>query len=300
MNKFIKTILLFALLFFAIEKIFYVFLYVSPGLEKDQRLELLINGKINKEVLIFGSSHGARDIIAHQIQDSMRLSAYNLSYPGSDIEFHEFLLRTVLKFNKKPKMIMLAVDETAEFLPNEALIFRLDRMYPLAKYDYINEEMIKRGEKNFLSKFLVLGRINKSNLDIREKHFTEMDTLLPCGSMPISFQRNRPFSYDAMPARYPKEKEEVRKITAFLKFQDLCIKNNIKLAIVFSPNFKKHDPDFEKRIRQLSGPKVMCFIYDRSNPIYKDKSFYHDEAHLQKNGATIFTNEIIGFLKQKL
>ena len=103
MKKFIIQILVFSITFILFEKVFYVFLYVSPKLEKDKRLEYVLNGNMNKDLIVLGSSRGARNVIASQIEDSLTISTYNLSYPGSDIEFHEFLLRSLIKYNKKPK-----------------------------------------------------------------------------------------------------------------------------------------------------------------------------------------------------
>ena len=186
MKKFIITILLFAVVFFLFDKLFYVFIYTAPSKEVDKRLELLITGNINKDLIIIGSSRGARNIIANQIEAKTGLTSFNLSYPGSDIEFHEFLLKTLLKFNKPPKVILLPIDNAAELTQNETIKFRLDRLYPLVKYNYISQELVNRNEKNDkLLKYFMLHRICKSNFSIQQKHFTPLDTILPCGSMPI-------------------------------------------------------------------------------------------------------------------
>ena len=300
MKKFIIQILVFSITFFLLEKVFYIFIYVSPTLEKDRRMEYLFDSHLNKDIIILGSSRGARNIIASQIQDSLNISSYNLSYPGSDIEFHEFLLRSLIKYNNKPKIVLLAVDDKYELLPIKSLKFRLDLLYPLAKYNYVNNEMIKRGEKSFLSNFLISSRMNISNFDIREKHFSALDSLKDCGSMPISFQReNREFVFNNEKPSYDLDDELSVKIIAFNKFQDLCISNNIKLFIVYSPNFKKHNILFENRIEKLSSPKVSSILYDTTNQVYKNKEYYYDESHLKTNGAVIFTNDIIRQLKIK-
>src|SRR5690554_940312 len=300
MKKFLIKILLFCIAFFVFEKAFYVFLYISPKLEKDKRLEFVLNGDLNKDLIILGSSRGARNIIANQIEDSLNITSYNLSYPGSNIEFHDFLLQSLITYNQKPKVVLLAVDDPAELLPSESINFRLDRLYPLAKYDYINNEMIKRGEKTFLSKFLVLARINKRNIDIREKTFSALDTIRQCGSMPISFQReNREFVFNNNTNNYKVDAELPEKVKAFKNLQNLCMNNNIQLVIIYSPNFKKHNVSFEKRIKELSHPMVTSIAYDTTNQIYKNKDYYYDEAHLKTTGAVIFTNEIISQLKYK-
>ena len=69
----------------------------SSKLEVDNRLEKIITGKIKADILVFGSSRGARSVIASQISDSLHTSAYNLAFPGSDITFHSFLLEQLLK-----------------------------------------------------------------------------------------------------------------------------------------------------------------------------------------------------------
>lgn len=298
MKKFIYTLLLFIIVFFIFDKIFFLFLYIAPNINLDKRLELIINGEINKECIIIGSSRGARNIIAKQIEKETGLSTYNLSYPGSDIEFHEFLLRSLLKFNQKPKIVLLAVDDPSELLPSESIKFRLDVLYPLVKYNYINNELIARGEKNNLSKILYLSRINKSNFDLQKKRFSALDTIVDCGSMPISFQReNRTFLYDNNNQCYYIKNELRNKVNAFINFYQLCDKNDIKLYVVFSPNFQQHNFYFEKRIKELTKNNVGYFIYDFSNIIYKDKSYFYDELHLQTKGAIIFTDDLVKFLK---
>lgn len=297
MKKFIYTLLLFVTAFFIFDKIFIFFIYLAPNSEIDMRLEQLITGKINKECIVIGSSRGARNIIAKQIEKGTGLSTYNLSYPGSDIEFHEFLLRSLLKFNQKPKIVLLAVDDPSELLPSQSIKFRLDLLYPIVKYTYINNELIARGEKNYLSKILCLSRINKSNFDLRKKHFSALDTIIDCGSMPISFQReNRIFKYDTINQYYLIKNELTNKVNAFTNFQQMCNNNGIKLYVVFSPNFRQHNFLFEKRIKELTNNNLGYFIYDFSNIIYKDKSYFYDEAHLQTKGARIFTDELVKFL----
>lgn len=299
MKKFIKTVLLFCILFFIIDKLLYVFLFISPGLEKDDRLEKLINGDLDKEVIVLGSSRGSRNILAYQIEDSLGLSAYNLSYPGTNLDFHKFILETILRFNDTPKIVLLSLDDPTALWDDKSLEFRYERFYPLVRYEYIIDEMIRRGEKNYLAKFFALGRINKSNFIIEEKHFSALDSLTQCGSMPISFQReDHEFSYDSILGPYSKNMEVDSRIESFMEMQRLCAQNKIRFVVVFSPNFRIHNRYFEQRLRQLSLPETEWFVYDTENPVYRDPSFYYDETHLLTKGAKVFTNEIVEYLKE--
>ena len=103
MKQFSKHITIFFVLFFIVEKGICFFVNNAPKKEFDNRLELVLNGKINKEVIILGSSRGANNIYAKQLEDSINQSVYNLSYLGSDVTFHEFILKTLIKYNKPPK-----------------------------------------------------------------------------------------------------------------------------------------------------------------------------------------------------
>jgi len=298
MKKFIIKTVLFGVLFFVFDKIFIVFIAISPSKEIDKRLELLINGKINKEIVVIGSSRGARNIIASELEMKTHHSAYNLSYPGSDIEFHEFIVRTLVKFNKAPKIILLSMDYPIEFLPDSILNFRLDRLYPLVKYNYINDELVSRGEKNKVMSYLfALHRMNKANFDISQKKFTDLDTLFADGSMPISFQKKgKNWTPSTAFKKYKAVNELKVKRESFRKIIAICKQKNIKLVLVFPPLFDSMDMKFKERVLQLAGSNIDFYEYNDENPIYKNKDYFYDRTHLKNNGALLFSDELANHL----
>lgn len=299
MKTFLKKLILFAAIFFIIDKLFLGLLYYSGKNELDKRLENVLEGKVNKEVIILGSSRGARNVMASQLQEQTGHSTFNLAYPGSNVEFHEFVLRSLLKFNQKPKLVVLTVDSDnpSEFTPNLSLKYRLDRLYPLVKYDYVLDELANRGEKNkWLAQAFALHRLNKSNFDLSPKKFKPIDTIQPDGSMPISFADKREKWDFYTPEKYDVNKEEPAKVKAFKDIVAMCDKNGIKLLIAFSPNYSDYNAAFEARVRQLAGDKALYMVYDRNNKIYKHKGFYYDREHLMANGAKAFTAEIAAYI----
>ena len=299
MKKFVKSILIFGIAFFLLDKFFIFFIITSAEKEVDKRLELVINGKINKEIVVFGSSRGARNIIASEIEKETGYSAYNLSYPGSNIEFHEFAIRSLLKFNKIPKVILLSVDYPMAFLPDSVLNFRLDRLYPLVKYSYINNELIARGEKNLLmSHLFALSRMNKYIINLKQKKFMPKDTVYSDGSMPISFQKpNENWDKAKTIKKYNSLKELKIKREAFQKIITMCKENNIRLILVSPPLLDSMDSEFKARLKLLTSNTIEILECDSQNPIYKDKNYYYDKTHLNTKGALIFTKEITLYLK---
>lgn len=287
--------------FWAFDKLFILIRNRAPELEVDKKLEWIIQGKINHEVLLFGSSLAASGLYAKQLGDSLHCSAYNLASPGSDIDYQEFLLRQfIANKNRKPELLVLALNEPVELFYDKIVNFRFDRLYPLMKYPQIREEMITRGEKNYyLSSLFVLHQLNKSNLDLRPRHFTVNDTILPCGSMPSSAVTNNfPGGYYNGNRRYQIEKELRYKVSKFQSFINLCMQERIKLLIIFMPRFHSFNYQFEKRIHELAGNQVLYYSHDTINPAYKDKAYFKDAAHLNFKGARVFTAELARYIKE--
>jgi hypothetical protein len=302
MKGFLIKSLLFLLCFFALDKALLLLRNRLPERELDKRLEQIITGKINADIVVMGSSRGARDIVASQLADSLHTTAYNISYPGSNIFFHEYLLKELLKNgNKKPSLIVLAVDDPSEVGENELIRFRLDRLYPLVKYESIRNTLIEAGEKDkILSQLFIVHQLSISSFDLRKKRFKEQDTLLADGSMPIRWQSkkfNRKFS--SRTVAYDQKKESVEKLTSFNNFLKLCRENDIKLLLACAPNFGDPTIGFKDRMTALKGSSHVM-MYDTTNSIYKNADYYFDPGHLQLNGATIFTAEIVEYIKSNI
>lgn len=297
MKKFFQRLILFGLVFFVLDKLFYIFLYAAPHLEVDKRLELLLNGKINKDVIVMGSSRGAYNIIAGQIEKETGKTSYNISYAGSNIQFHLFLLKTVLKYNKKPQIVVLSLDDPSEFLFDKSLNFRLDRLYPLEKYTYINQELIDQNDKSKFSWFLYLARLNKSNFTFTKKKEALESPILSCGSMPFLEEfSKKELVFDTKQKHYFITKELKNKRKAFLEFQHICNANNIKLIYCFAPNFRVYNPVLENRIKSIALRENKFFVYDTNISAYKHKKYFHDVSHLNMRGAKLFTSELSKFI----
>lgn len=301
MNKFIKRLAVFALVFFLIDKIFIPVRNAAPSLEVDRRLEWIVTGKIDAELIILGSSRGARCFIAEQITQSTDTLSMNLSYPGSNVVFHEFLLRQITEIagNTMPRTVVLVVDDSDELSTAPSLTFRLDRLYPLVKYRPIRDEMVKRDEKiPFVNEFLVLHQINKSNLWLHQKKFSQNDVIMPCGSMPIPHQKNS-FNkqFRSEETIYDQSGELPEKMMAFKQIVARCRDHKIQLIVVIPPNFKKTTHGFQERLEELVGDSGIVWMYDDSRPEYKNEQFFFDHAHLRTSGAELFTKEFIEYYR---
>ena len=218
------------------------------------------------------------------------------------MEFHEYILKNLVEFNRAPKVILLMVDDDYELHFHGPLIFRKDRLYPLVQYKPVWTELARQEKTPVVfSSFLILQRLTKYNFDLRQKYFTPMDTMIACGSMPVSWKRDdMVLEYDTSDRPYSLEKEIPAKVEAFRWILETCRDNGIQLVLVFPPIFRAHSPSFENRIRELAGDGVKYYIYDRGNPIYRDEVYFNDETHLMLDGALVFTDEIIRYINSEI
>jgi hypothetical protein len=162
----------------------------------------------------------------------------------------------------------------------------------------ITKEFINRKEKSKLAYLFALERVSKSTFDFGEKVFTKYDSIFSNGSMPITFQsEDFEFEYISSNNDYLIVNEVNSRLAAFKNIQTICKENNIKLVILFSPNFKNLNLKFLDRVNALMFWGDVK-IYDTLNSAYKDPSLFHDANHLIYSGAEVYTEELVEFLSK--
>ncbi|WP_147678598.1 hypothetical protein [Algibacter pacificus] len=297
MKTFFKNITFFGSVFFVLAQCSYFILDRASSLEYDKRLEMLMEGEINKELLVFGSSRGSGNILAAQLEKETGFSSYNLSYQAANLLYQEFILKTVIAYNNPPKKIVMAIDNPAEFNGNTGMRFRNDRLFPLSKYNYINSELINQDKRTVLSKLLYIDRVSTNMFKTTKVNPPSLNPFESCGSRPIILKPKGELVYSKVLPDYSIHVETASYIQAFKNMQSICKKNNIQIIFVFPPNFMVFNSNFYNRFKQLMFPENKVFVYDTLNPAYKNDRYFYDVSHLTKDGAKIFTTEISQFIK---
>jgi hypothetical protein len=298
MKFFLKHILIFGIVFFLAEKSLYFFISNSSNREYDKRLEMILEGKMNKDIVVLGSSRGANNISAKQLENQTGLSSYNLSYRGSNVDFHEFILEAFLEFNRKPKIVLLCIDNGFEFVSEKSLNFRYDRLSPLKKYNYINNTLIERNKKSYFSKFFCSLKVDRSDFSFKKKNVLPVNVMTGHGSKLLKFKSNKNLFFKTKALRYNKASEELGNLKAFETIQDLCSINNIDLYFVFTPSYGNFDISFYNRFKKLIREGEYTVVYDTVSGIYKNEKLFRDSTHMFKNGAELFTTELSTSINQ--
>jgi hypothetical protein len=298
MKKFLKNIALFLLLFFLVDKLFYWKIQSLPERELDKRLELIMDGKMNKDILIFGSSRAQHNLYSDAIQNSLKMPTFNLGYRGCTIDFQLFLLKSVLNHNKKPKVIFLTVDDDREFLPEKTLQFRYDKLYPLVKFQEITNELICRKDISPFAVVFYSARLGWEQFK-KSKSVTKYENWTPAGTVLLDFQISNFDKVNLKNNYYDIKFELPERLASFKEFQQICIEEKIKLYIVVPPNFSNQNKKFVNRIKNLIIDKKIILYADNRVSFDKEKCFF-DQSHLNKTGAILYTNTIITKVKSEL
>ena len=299
--KFLQKVLLLLVICLIVDRLLIFFIDRKIEANFDWRMEKVMEGQVNADVLIIGSSRGARGIIASEISEKTERSAFNFCYPGSNLMFHQFLFNTYLKFNKKPKTILLSIDDDFAFKESPWLSFRNNALYALTKYDYINEELIGQQENHPFSRYFNIARLRKIHLNFGPPELEDTDILWKCGSMPIPF-KNKAVVFgprDTTNVHYDVSMEAGWYVDAYKQIIDRCIELGIPIYVVLPPNYRPLNPAFLKRVQEVTPKSAKIFVYNQSQKAYADSNYFYDPSHLRQNGASLFSKELALYLRQR-
>lgn len=298
MKKFIKQILIFALIFFIIDKAAYLVLVKTSKLQSDKKLEKILEGGMDKELLVLGSSRGIGNLIGEQLEDETGLTTYNLSYRGSDINFQSYIFKSYLLHNSIPQDLFLVIDNPALLDAEPVLSFRYDRLYPLAHYNEVNDTLINLKKHSIASKYIYCLRLQSSQLKFNKINPVNNWCIDDYGSQ-ILYGKSLNFKSTSLKSTndYTIE-EDMEKINSFIQIQELCQEKNIKIHYIFPPNLSSFNQEFLKRFLKLVPTDDSIFIYDDNKSIYRDKNYFYDESHLNETGAKFFTSDVSEYFKK--
>lgn len=301
MKRFLIKIVLFALVVILVDRSFILLRNQAPKFDYDRRLEMVLEGKINRDIIILGSSRGQSDIDVQLMKDSLNTKeVFNLSYGGSTPEFQEFLLDKLLAHNKKPKLIIKLLDDDFELmntgLDGNKKAFRIDILYSLVKYKDIREKLVERGEKNkILSKFFILHQLNRSNFNFVKRGL--IDTVY--GAKPSKGHNvNADWSYSEPPF-YDKSKEDDTQVMYLRSLQKKCLDNGIELIFATAPVFRAPSQIWIDRMKEFTLAPTLFYQHDLKNEVFREQLNFSDLSHLNYKGAKSYTQDITSFIKEK-
>jgi hypothetical protein len=297
MQKFFIKIAVFMLLFFLTDRVAGKAMQAwSQLLTPDQRIGKLLNGKIQNELIVLGSSRAAHNLVASEVEARIGISAYNLGFAGSDIDFHTQILDLLLSGGHVPRYLLLAVD-ASEIKEDPSINFRYDLLYPHAGDERISKILVARGQlNNHLFRMFHTYREKLGFIEVfrpyalfrKPVHETRPDGSIPLVGHSASYEKMK-FKDGNVTYSTTNESPQLRE--RFAELVSLCTKNKIQLVLIVSPNFTRPIVGLAERMQYLGGEGVITLDYS-ARPEFLRKELFSDIAHLNSQGAALLSQRI--------
>jgi hypothetical protein len=308
MKKFLINILYFSSPILLTGYLFDIF--ISTNLKKSNSFAAgeypvwndIMEGKVNSDILIYGSSTAWVHFNPEIISKKLKTSTYNLGIDGHNFWLQNLRHKQLIKFNKKPKLIIYAVDLIT--LQQNTELYNYEQFFPymLWNHDFKSTIIGSNDFRNFEFSIPLLryvGRYNSVKTAFEMVIFPENN---PVERIKGYKGQNKLWNNDLATAEKKMGNFKVvldpTVITKFETFLEECKSEKIKVIFVYTPEytegqkFIKNKNEIIKLYNDLSKKHSIPF-YDFSNDkICLDKNYFYNTKHMNKCGASLFSNQI--------
>jgi hypothetical protein len=265
-------------------------------------------GKINCDILIYGSSRAWTHFDTKIIQEGLNQKTYNLGIDGHNFRLQYLRHKELIKHNKKPKKIILSIDifslqrrETlynkSQFLPFllwNKTIYNFTSIYDgFEVYDYCFPLLRYCGQKESLKAALHNLILGSDTQPSRIKGYMGQD---------YKWEYTNSYQLKAV-LDSCKINLDANSIYLFYQFIKECKKKNIELILVYSPEYIAAQKFIKNRNKLINYYKFTAkrfnikFLDYSSNAICLDTKYFLNAEHLNKKGSELFSKQLVKDLK---
>lgn len=272
---------------------------LAPKYKQDTRIEKLLNKQINADILVFGSSRALNNFSPFEIQRITGNTCYNLGFSGSNVVFHEEILKLALKHCAKPKVVIYNIDDPGTLYENAGISFRFDVLAPYVENNEINNIVCEQTGKYIWPTYFCRSYRHNSNFinSIRylQKGKEDLDYLvsnidsLGANLVPLVKGAAQP-SYIKQRVLPKPNQFKLSYLNSFKNIQKICIENNIKLVVCLPPLLMKPMVGFETSIKNLLEPNTI--LIDHATLFEEKPNYFLNPDHLNSEGAIVFSDSV--------
>jgi hypothetical protein len=270
----------------------------------------IVNGEINTAVVISGSSRALTHYDPRVIQAVTGLSAFNIGLNGSQTDMQLAALKTYLRHNSRPDLLVHNLDTSAfetsrhgvyfpgQYVPymDEAPIYEAFRAVDpdawktkyLPLYGYAVEDM------NFTWLTGIGGLLG---LNPKEDHFLGFRPRNTAWT--ADFERFRKRNPNGV--RYTIEDQGLRD---FEQLMQVCKERQIPVLLVYSPEYyemqklTRNRTEVFEHFRDIAT-RYQATIWDYSeSPISFRTEYFYNSQHLNADGAAVFSMDLALAMKR--
>lgn len=269
----------------------------------------IIEGKINSDVLIMGSSRGFVCYNSKIIEDKLKLKTFNISYNAAGYKLQQSKLDIYLKNNIKPKIIIQNID-LAHFNENSMLPEEFQFM-PFLNNKCINDLILPYDKKCNCFRYIPLLKYNqglnllKNGILANFWDFNVENESTYAGYCP----QQRIFKVDSHNLKKLKKMSDdgldmnkyKKMLSGIIKFYNTRLDDSTKIIFVWAPEHKLrlnkiYDLTRNPLIKELKSiqrnNKNIYFINMSNYEISKHDNYFYDTFHLNKRGSEVFSKNL--------
>jgi hypothetical protein len=269
--------------------------------------EDIYNERINVDVAIYGSSRAWVHINPQIIEDSVGLSAYNFGIDGHNFWLQYFRHKEYLKYNPKPKAIIVSVDAFSlekrdelfnqyQFLPYMLWNWTLKRYTSSYKgykqIDYYIPFIRYFGKRSVLPSLPSILSKKRDNSSLRTNGYRGMER-----------QWNADFENAMKTMKDYVVRLDTSSIELFEEFILECKELNIELILVYTPEyiegqkFIKNKKDIVNIFLKLADKYQILYLDYSNDKICFNRNYFYNSMHLNGEGADLFTKILVNDIK---
>ena len=269
----------------------------------------LIESKVKSDLIIQGSSRAKVQFSPYVIDSVFHLNSCNLGMEGTGFDLQYCRFQLLIKNNKKPIYIIQNVDCTSTLSNN---IFQIEQYIPYLDNDIIKKATIETGIFNFKDFYIPLYKYTHSLFikDIIINGISDYFKNIHGKGAYENFTSNNA-AWDTSFALFQKSKKNGfrSKIAPssndkFGKFLRYCKNQNIKIILVYAPEYKGLQNLILNRDSIISIYQMYSLKYNATFLDYSDDSIcldtinFYNSQHLNTNGVRKFNLKLVNDLKR--
>jgi hypothetical protein len=272
---------------------------------------VVMEGKVNADVLITGSSRALVQYDPRAIEATTGLSAFNLGRNGSQTDMQVAFLKAYLAHNRRPKIVLHNLDAFSFVTTRE--VFDPVQYRPYLYDSSLYEASRKINPSIWKSRYIPLYGYVVDDMNLNwMRGLAGFVGWSPRGDYFLGFNpRHRTWTNEfdkfrtANPAgvRFEIEPAGVQDLENLIQ---LCKQNGIQLILVYSPEYSQmqklttNRAEIFARFHELADRNGVP-IWDYSNWDHdSDRNFFYNSQHLNATGAAAFSSDMANRLQQFL
>lgn len=264
----------------------------------------IVGGDINSDVIISGSSRALTHYDSRILQQRLQQSTYNIGLNGSQTDMQVARLKTYLRHNRPPKLLIHNLDAFS-FQVTHGEVYDPGQYMPYRSEPDLYEALVRVNPDTWKWRYLPLYGYATQDLrlgwlfGLRERLSGSQAETHFQGFKPRQAEWNEDFAQ--FRASHPDgyhvnvEDEGVRQVEEMLR---LCASRGIKVALVYSPEYIEiqqittNRAEIFARFEAVAKQYGATLIDFSGSPISSDKSLFYNSQHLNAEGATKFTTDL--------